>query len=136
MNAPVPHLSHLNLLFALLRRWMASWIGAKAPTRFVDALERTERELAAAIRATLTEDGVAFPALDDPTFLKWFAKQCRGSDQAAWPHRSAGGISVGRKNAIGVVNASPMDWRRFPAGKISAGRQPEVETSQHARAPP
>jgi hypothetical protein len=70
-NSP-PAFALINLLFALITRWLGLWTHGQPPARFVALFERTERTLADAIRATLTEDGVAFPALDDRTFLKWF----------------------------------------------------------------
>ncbi len=61
-------LSHLSLVFTLLARWLGAWGAGPAPARFVATVERTEAALANAIRASLTQDALAFPDLDDPAF--------------------------------------------------------------------
>jgi hypothetical protein len=86
---PMPHanpfFAHIHLLFALLNRVFALWTHGKPPVRLQRLMERTGRALADDIRATLTEDGVAFPALDDRAFLKWFAKTAPGLGPQAIP---------------------------------------------------
>jgi hypothetical protein len=78
MPHAAPPFALIHLLFALLRRLFGLWTHGKPPARLVRVFERTERTLADAIRATLTKDGVDFPALDDRAFLKWFAKNAPG----------------------------------------------------------
>jgi hypothetical protein len=147
MPRVTPIFAHINLLLALLTRWFGLWTGPKPGARLVGVLERTEATLADAIRATLAEDGVAFPSLDDPAFLKWFAKHAPGMSNAP-------GIATRRRRASGLHrptarravfvsgrartrNGLRLD-RRLPAGKIPAGQihagwKPAV---QQARAPP
>jgi hypothetical protein len=129
MNLSVPHLSLLNLLFALLRRWFALWSVGAPPKPFVRVLERTERDLADAIRATLTEDGVAFPALDDPAFLKWFAATFRSADHNARRVRAVGGPA---RVDVETVNPSGLA-PRLPAGQADTDLKPAIH---QARAPP
>jgi hypothetical protein len=135
MPVPAPFLSHLNLAFALLWRWLGLWTGAKPPTRFVRVLERTERDLAAAIRATLRADGVAFPDLADAALLQWFARHPPCSDK---PTLAAVAARRHRNRAVKpLFNAiAPLD-RRLPAGQrwavSNAGGNP---APPHARGPP
>jgi hypothetical protein len=71
MTCATPLFSHISLLLALLMRWLAFWApGASASVRFIRVVKRTERALADAIRAALAQEGVAFPTLDAPAFLK------------------------------------------------------------------
>lgn len=116
-----------GLLLALLRRWLALWSHGAPPARFVALAERTEAELANAIRATLREDGVAFPTLDDPAFLVWFKQAYPCSDDQA----------VCGKRPCDAPRNGRLD-RRLPAGQSDAGQsdagwKPAV---RQARAPP
>jgi hypothetical protein len=139
VNAVSP-LSHINLLFALLRRWFGLWRQGRPSPRLIATLELTEATLAAAIRATLTEDGVAFPELDDPAFLKWFAKNCPGADDHTETsprprHAPPGYLPIW--SSARTVNAPRLD-RRLPAGQghadqCCANRMPAIHD---ARAPP
>jgi hypothetical protein len=148
MTMVAPSFAPINLIFALLRRWLGLWlIGPRPPARFVALLERTEARLAGAIRATLAEDGVAFPTLDDPAFLKWFAEHAAGM-------RDAPGVAMRRRRASGVhrpaaqravfvsgrarTGNGPRLDRPLPAGMDLAGRIMPAGSrpSGRARAPP
>jgi hypothetical protein len=126
VNAASP-LIHINLLFALLARMAALFgLGPRPPKPVVRALIRAEAALAAAIRATLREDGVAFPDLDDPAFLVWFNQNHPGSDETSRPVR--------RKIVVyALKDVHALLDRRLPTGTGFAGWKPEVH---HARAPP
>jgi hypothetical protein len=139
MDAPASPFPHLNLLFALLRRWLALWIAAKPPTRFVRMLAHTEHTLANAIRATLTADGVAFPTLDDPAFLVWFKTTCPGSDHItrARPctNRSADRTYGARRNARAAP--SHRDGAETPRRlHASVPNASGIPATHDARAPP
>jgi hypothetical protein len=135
MAAPIPHLRHVNLLIALLRRWFALWIGGAPSSALVRVLEQTERDLASAIRATLTVDGVAFPDLPDAAFLVWFKRHCPGSDDSAKPRPR---LWRALKRVIPVWASDRTEHgprlldRRLPAGSALAGFRPAVQP----RAPP
>jgi hypothetical protein len=140
MAAPAPFLSHVDLLLALLRRWFGLWASGKPSARFVRVMERTEAELADAIRAALREDGVNFPALDDPAFLKWFAKNCPGSEQrprqvlSARLPPGAWRLSPDHAGADACAPTGCMPQTRWRlAMKAPAGWKPTV---QQSRAPP
>ncbi len=72
----------MNLLFALLARWLGLRRTGPAPTRLV--ITRADAMLAHPIRATLTQDEAAFPDLNDAALLVYFktrypalARACR-----------------------------------------------------------
>jgi hypothetical protein len=143
---PMPHanpfFAYIRLLLALLNRVFALWTHGKPPVRLQRLMERTGRALADDIRATLTEDGVAFPALDDRAFLKWFAKTAPGLGPQAIPGTRPSRVSgthchplrqwVPVKASGQTGNGIGVD-RRLPAGLLLAGKTPAV---QRARAPP
>ena len=126
-------LSHLSLVFTLLARWLGAWGAGPGPARFVATVERTEAALANAIRASLTQDALAFPDLDDPAFLVWF--------KTAYTAARAGVERPvrARRTTLPLVEfpmlccASHTLDRRLPAGKAEAGWKPAVH---RARAPP
>jgi hypothetical protein len=135
-----PNFPLIHLLFALVRHWFGFWTHGKPPASLVRAMERAEHTLADAIRATLREDGWAFPALDDRAFLKWFAKNCPGSDNQPIPgtRRSRGsGTHCYPLRKWAKANGQTGDGKtldpRLPAGLLIAGLQPAFHD---ARAPP
>jgi hypothetical protein len=142
-----PFFAHIHLLFALLNRVFALWTHGKPPVRLQRLMERTGRALADDIRATLTEDGVAFPALDDRAFLKWFAKTAPGLGPQSIPGTRRGRVSGTHchmsREWVPVLasgqtgNGSNLD-RRLPAGWRLTGNGAGVPTPSlhHARAPP
>jgi hypothetical protein len=137
-----PFFAYIRLLLALLNRVFALWTHGKPPERLKRLLERTGRALADNIRATLTEDGVAFPALDDRAFLQWFAKTAPGLGPQTIPgtrrSRVSGTHCHGLRKWVPVLacgqtgNGVRFDGQ-LPAGRLFAGKTPTV---QHARAPP
>ncbi len=122
VNAMSP-LCHINLLFALLTRWRGARRHGKPSARFVAVVERTEQALAQTIRATLAQDGVADPDLDDPAFLVWFKSHYPGPAHVA---RAAGGAGAPANAPFAIQNvaAAGIGW---------AGSKPDPV---QARAPP
>jgi hypothetical protein len=90
MVTACPLLHHINLLFALLQRLVTQWTGrGQPPAAVVRVLMQAESALAAEIRTALLGDGVAFPELDDPAFLAWFARAYPVSPCATFPGSGA-----------------------------------------------
>jgi hypothetical protein len=143
-NAP-PFFAHIHLLFALLTRWFGLWTSGKPPARLVRLMEHTGRTLADAIRATLREDGVAFPEMDDRAFLVWFKTNCPGAIQAppAPLHRMrgrgwGGGFSESEFAATVVKRCGKTaDGACRPASRFAPTPAPPPHTVEgRQRAPP
>jgi predicted small integral membrane protein len=142
MNSVAPFFCHIRLMLALLARWMRLWApGAKPPPGFVKVLEQTEERLAEAIRGTLTEDGVAFPALADRAFLKWFGKHAPGlgpSGNAGFSRKNVGRLKLALPASARPVRSALVHTRApkavaHPAGLAHAG---QALAARRARAPP
>jgi hypothetical protein len=119
----------INLLLALLTRWLGLWRAGPPPARFVATLARTEAVLAEAIRATLAQEGVAVPGLDDAALLVWVKARSPAVQGASMPRPGAP-----RPHARPVQSSKlPIMDRRLPAGFGAAGWKPPV---RRARAPP
>jgi hypothetical protein len=87
----IPDFSPINLLLALLLRWLRLWPADTAPaSRLVGCLERTEDALAAAIRATWAADGRACAKLGDTELIAWFNQNHPCSDHIARSERPSG----------------------------------------------
>jgi hypothetical protein len=136
-----PFFAQIHLLFALLTRLFSFWTHGKPPKRLVRLMRRAGRALADEIRATLSEDGVAFPPLDDRAFLQWFAKAAPGLGAAC----SAGFSrpkTCAQKPAL-PAQALPLWTAGFPTGAVFQTTKQSGEDAgapkasrQHARAPP
>ena len=130
MVTAAPPFSYISLLLALARRWLALWLTGAAPARLVAMLERTEAKLAAAIRATLGEDGFPFPDLSDAALLVWFKTDHPGSDKSAQSNAGATRIA-------GRLRPPPACHRRpSVTPRVASSKACRLLLSRHARAPP
>jgi len=125
---PVPDVFRIDLLLALLLRFMRLWpASASPPARFAQCLARTQAALAFAIRATLAADGRARPAPGEADLIAWFNRHHPRSDKITAGARSSGKACI----------PQPPMQRSTPALQPGAHSPPaNMAGAAQARAPP